>query len=95
MHCSASRKILDEICATLGSEDQQTVSLLKVTLAAYFAGAVMMPYDAFLESAKNLRYDLDLLARRFDTSLEQVCHRLTTLERPAYARHTLLFCACR
>ena len=69
-------------CATLGSEDQQTLSLLKVTLAAYFAGAVMMPYDAFLESAKNLRYDLDLLARRFDTSLEQVCHRLTTLNAP-------------
>ena len=73
---------LDNICKTLASEDQQTVSLLKVTLAAYFAGAVMMPYDAFLESAKNLRYDLDLLARRFDTSLEQVCHRLTTLNAP-------------
>ncbi|MEK9710642.1 MAG: short-chain fatty acyl-CoA regulator family protein [Alphaproteobacteria bacterium] len=73
---------LDNICKTLGSEDQQAVSLLKVTLAAYFAGAVMMPYDAFLESAKNLRYDLDLLARRFDTSLEQVCHRLTTLNAP-------------
>ena len=29
-----------------------------------------------------MRYDLDLLARRFDTSLEQVCHRLTTLIAP-------------
>ena len=38
---------LNHICTTLGSEDQQTVSLLKVTLAAYFAGAVMMPYESF------------------------------------------------
>ena len=75
----SQQKILDEICATLGSEDQQTLSLLKVTLAAYVAGTVMMQCDAFIKSAKNLRSDLDLLARRFNTSPEQVCHRLTTL----------------
>ena len=53
-----------------------------MTLAGYFAAAVMMPYDAFLEAAKELRYDLDLLGRRFGASFEQVCHRLTSLNAP-------------
>jgi hypothetical protein len=41
-----------------------------------------MPYEAFLESAKALRYDIELLQHHFGTSFEQVCHRLTTLQRP-------------
>ena len=32
---------------------------------------------------RKLRYDLDLLGRRFGVSFEQVCHRLTTLNRPS------------
>ena len=43
---------LDDIYQTLASEDQQTVSLLKVTLAAYFAGAVMMHMMRFSISQK-------------------------------------------
>ena len=58
-------------------------SLFRITLAGYFAAAVMMPYDRFLESAKELRYDLDLLGRRFGASFEQVCHRLTSLNAPS------------
>ena len=49
----------------------------------------MMPYMPFSNQQK-FHYDLDLLARRFDTSLEQVCHRRAT-EYPTYARHTVLF----
>jgi len=51
-------------------------------LAGYFAGAVLMPYEEFQTAAAALRHDIDLLARRFGTSFEQVCHRLTTLHRP-------------
>jgi predicted transcriptional regulator/transcriptional regulator with XRE-family HTH domain len=51
-------------------------------LAAYVAGAALMPYDAFLEAARAGRYDIDHLAARFGTSFEQACHRLTTLRRP-------------
>ncbi len=78
----SQQKLLDEICASNAMQDQQAVSLLKITLAGYFAGAVIMPYTAFLESAKSLRYDLELLGRRFGCSFEQVCHRLTTLNAP-------------
>ena len=59
-----------------------SVALCRVALANYFAAAVLMPYEAFLESAKSLRYDIELLERRFGASFEQVCHRLTTMRRP-------------
>jgi predicted transcriptional regulator/transcriptional regulator with XRE-family HTH domain len=57
-------------------------ALCRVALANYFAAALLMPYGPFLESARALRYDIELLERRFGVSFEQVCHRLTTLRRP-------------
>ena len=66
--------------ANLSTEDSR--ALTKVALANYFAGAVMMPYDRFLEAAINARYDLEILEHRFQASFEQVAHRLTTLNRP-------------
>ncbi len=60
----------------------RAAALYRDVLANYFAGAFMMPYDAFLAEARRLRYDLELLGQRFDASFEQVCHRLTTLQRP-------------
>lgn len=57
-------------------------ALGRVVLANYFAGAVLMPYAQFLETARQERYDIELLGNRFGISFEQVCHRLTTLRRP-------------
>ncbi len=59
-----------------------SLTLCRVALANYFAAALLMPYRAFLESARTFRYDIELLERRFGVSFEQVCHRLTTLRRP-------------
>ncbi len=70
-------RIVDE--APLSSEAART--LCRVALANYFAGAVLMPYRPFLQAARELRYDIELLGSRFRTSFEQVCHRLTTLQR--------------
>ena len=50
--------------------------LLAVGLANYAAGALMMPYGRFRESARELRHDIDQLARRFGVSFEQACHSL-------------------
>lgn len=41
-----------------------------------------MPYTAFLQAAQEHRHDLERLATRFGASIEQVCHRLSTLQRP-------------
>ncbi len=56
--------------------------LARIALANYTAGALLMPYGEFRASAIELKYDVEALARRFDASFEQVCHRLTTLQRP-------------
>jgi predicted transcriptional regulator/transcriptional regulator with XRE-family HTH domain len=58
-------------------------AIAKVGLANYFAGAALMPYQRFHTAAQETRHDLERLADRFGASLEQVAHRLSTLQRPA------------
>lgn len=53
----------------------------RMTFANYFAGAVVLPYSDFASAAKEQRHDLEKLAFQFDASTEQVCHRLSTLQR--------------
>lgn len=66
----------DPILAT-----HESRALARVSLANYFASAILMPYEAFLAAARDVRYDIELLEHRFRASFEQVCHRLTTLRR--------------
>ncbi|NML28637.1 short-chain fatty acyl-CoA regulator family protein [Zoogloea dura] len=66
--------------AVLRSEEARR--LARIGLANYFAGALVLPYRRFLDSAERLRYDIDLLGRRFGTGFETVSHRLSTLQRP-------------
>ncbi|MAI02199.1 MAG: XRE family transcriptional regulator [Rickettsiales bacterium TMED254] len=65
-----------------GVNDKNTLALGKTVLANYFASCILMPYDLFCDTAIKYRYDIDILSNRFDTSFEQVCHRLTTLQKP-------------
>lgn len=74
--------LLDRLVEKAGLPAPESRRLLRVNLANYFAAAVMMPYERFLSAAETLRYDVEILARRFGASFEQVCHRLTTLQRP-------------
>jgi predicted transcriptional regulator/transcriptional regulator with XRE-family HTH domain len=74
--------VMDRITGDARLTTEESRGLARVTLANYFAGAVLMPYAPFLEAAKQERYDIDVLGRRFRVGFEQVCHRLTTLRRP-------------
>ena len=56
--------------------------IAKIGMANYFAGAALMPYRAFLDAAQKTRHDLERLADLFGASIEQVAHRLSTLQRP-------------
>ena len=56
--------------------------LTRRSLANYTAGALLMPYLAFVRAAEARRYDIEALSRQFGVSFEQVAHRLTTLQRP-------------
>lgn len=74
--------LLDDLSDHRSLTSDEARRLARVTLANYFAAAVLMPYDSFLEEAERRRYDIELLGHRFRTSFEQVCHRLCTLGRP-------------
>ncbi len=78
----AESEILDRIARDGNLTTQESRALARVALANYFASAVLMPYEPFLEAARAERYDIELLAHRYGASFEQVCHRLTTLRRP-------------
>ncbi|UTD25890.1 short-chain fatty acyl-CoA regulator family protein [Bradyrhizobium sp. WD16] len=65
-----------------GPLDDTARRLYRITLANYFAAAVMMPYVEVHAAAEQLGYDVHVIAQRFNASFEQVCHRLTTLQRP-------------
>ena len=75
------RDLMDGIISEAGITGDEATQLCRLGLANYFAGAVMMPYERFLNAAEKLRYDIEILARRFGASFEQICHRLTTLQR--------------
>lgn len=57
-------------------------AIAKIGLANYFAGAALMPYGKFLGAAQRTRHDLEVLTNQFGASIEQVAHRLSTLQRP-------------
>lgn len=54
----------------------------RAALAAYFGRALLMPYERFLADARGLRHDLERLGLRYGVALEDVCHRLASLNRP-------------
>ena len=76
------RELLEGVVSRSGLTGGEALRLLKISLANYFAGAVMMPYARFLEAVEALRYDIDLVGLRFGASFEQVCNRLINLQRP-------------
>jgi predicted transcriptional regulator len=79
IHC---REVMDSLALDDELSSDSASALARVVAANYFAAAVLMPYEPFLRAAKESRYDIELLAHRYGTSFEQVCHRLTTLRRP-------------
>ena len=77
-----SDKLLEATLDLARFQTEAARSIAKIGLANYFAGAAMMPYGRFLEAARDTRHDLEVLANRFGASIEQVAHRLSTLQRP-------------
>ena len=74
--------LLNETLDSGRFRSQVARDIARLGLANYFAGAALMPYRGFLATAREERHDLERLAHRFGASLEQVAHRLSTLQRP-------------
>lgn len=76
------RALFDRLTGDPALPTHEARTLARVALANYAAGAVMMPYEPFLQACQDERYDIDVVGRRFRVGFEQVAHRLTTLKRP-------------
>ncbi|MFM7066165.1 MAG: short-chain fatty acyl-CoA regulator family protein [Gammaproteobacteria bacterium] len=72
----------EEVLRGAGLRSREARDVARVSLANYAAGALVMPYGRFAGAARELRHDVEQLQRRFHASFEQVCHRLSTLQRP-------------
>jgi len=75
-------ELLDATLDLARFQSDEARAIAKIGLANYFAGAALLPYRAFLAAAQDTRHDLEMLADQFGASIEQVAHRLSTLQRP-------------
>ena len=85
---AAGLRILDErgldksITREFRSRHIETPKLLKIHLANYFSGALLLPYGDFFKEVQRTRYDIELIANLFETSYETVAHRVCNLSDP-------------
>jgi predicted transcriptional regulator len=77
-----AREAVEAVVQTAETTSPEAAMVVRVGLLNYVAGAILMPYGSVLETARDLRHDIEALAARFGVSYEQVCHRLTALQRP-------------
>lgn len=71
--------VLDRMIGDFEPQHPETRRLIKIHLANYFAGAVILPYEPFYDQVKRTRYDVERIARSFETSYEMVAHRMCNL----------------
>lgn len=84
--------VIHEIAASADLRSEVARELLTVGLANYAAGALLMPYGHFRRLAREFRHDVDRLALFHDTSFEQTCHRLSTMQREGERGLPIFFC---
>lgn len=84
--------VIREIVAGARLRSAVSRELLTVGLGNYAAGAVLMPYGHFRRSAREFRHDVDRLALLYQTSFEQTCHRLSTMQREGERGLPIFFC---
>lgn len=82
---------IDALIEQAGFRSTDAADICRIGIANYFAGATLMPYKAFHKAARRLMHDLVLMADEFDASIEQVAHRLSTLQRPGLAGVPIFF----
>jgi predicted transcriptional regulator/DNA-binding XRE family transcriptional regulator len=75
-------KLHTPILEGYASQHTETRRLIKIHLANYFAGALLLPYPEFYREVMRTRYDLEVLAQLFESSYETVAHRMCNLADP-------------
>ena len=72
-------KLVERILGDGKTRHAETRKLIKVNLANYFAGALLLSYGDFFKEVERTRYDVELLSNIFGTTYETVAHRLCNL----------------
>ncbi|RYE93683.1 MAG: XRE family transcriptional regulator, partial [Oxalobacteraceae bacterium] len=67
--------------AAIAPSSTEAASLIRLGLLNYMAAAVLLPYERVLDAAATLRHDVQALGERFGMSYEQICQRLSSLQR--------------
>ncbi len=73
---------IDATIARLAPSTKEAAGLIRLGLVNYLAAAILMPYAAYRDAARELRHDIDALAARYGVSFEQAAQRLSSLQRP-------------
>jgi len=76
-------RLHDDVVAGHPTRHAETKQLIKIHLANYLAGALLLPYVDFHEEVTRTRYDVEQLANVFESSYETVAHRLCNLSDPS------------
>lgn len=74
--------LLESLLEDASFKTPEARAIARMGLTNYFAGALQMPYGAFLRASEAYRHDIEELGHVFGASLEQVAHRLSTMQRP-------------
>ncbi|GAC1343706.1 MAG: XRE family transcriptional regulator [Acetobacteraceae bacterium] len=77
-----ARDAIEAQLAALAPSSTEAAALIRLGLLNYTAAALLLPYERLRADAMELRHDIEALAARFGASFEQVCHRLSALQRP-------------
>lgn len=75
-------KLHEPILDGHAGQHAETRKLIKIHLANYFAGALLLPYPEFYREVTSTRYDVELLTQLFESSYETVAHRICNLADP-------------
>lgn len=75
-------ELIDQLAESAAFASNEARRLARIGLANYFAGALLLPYRAYLAKAEALHYDIEQLGRSFGVEFETASHRLSTLQRP-------------
>ena len=65
---NAAQDAIDQTAEGLRLHSPEARAIASRALASYVAGAMMMPYQTYLQDAEELRYDIDVLARCYGAS---------------------------
>jgi XRE family transcriptional regulator, fatty acid utilization regulator len=85
-------RLHERLVAAAAPRHAETPRLIKIHLANYFAGAMLLPYGDFFDEVQRTRYDIERIASAFESSYEAVAHRMCNLadpKRPGVPLHFL------